>query len=144
MLKFFFSQDFVEPFFENLLRHKVLETHLSPILNSLLQAILQKIKSKNQNNDLSENSDNNEEIVLCFEFDETLFYEHLVPKIGDIAEYFQEENNKEFERTYGGEARKPFGLGKLKLLEAIQSMIELNRNKISMEIGSKKLFSILW
>jgi len=92
--------------------------------------------------DLSEDSENNDETNNTIDFDESLFYEFLVPKIGEIAEYLETENNKEIERTYGG-AQRLFGVGKLRLVEAIFHMVKLNENKVSMEVGLKRIFGIL-
>jgi len=96
---------------------------------------------KRATNDLNESSDSRDE-NNADQFDETVFYEHLVPKIDDIAEYLKSENPVQVGRTYGG-SQKAFGVGRLRTVEGIYHMIRLNENKLNMELGLKKIFNIL-
>jgi len=140
---YFFSSEFLEVLFTNLFRHPILTTHLTNILNSLLQMIYQKkTAQKRVVNDLNESSDSQQE-NNSDQFDETVFYEHLVPKIDDIAEYLKSENQVEVGRTFGGGNQKAFGIGRLRTVEGIYHMIRLNENKVNMELGLKRVFNIL-
>jgi len=139
---YLFSSEFLEVLFTNLFRHPILTTHLAHILNSLLQMIYQKKTAQKKTvNDLNESSDSQQE-NNSDQFDETVFYEHLVPKIDDIAEYLKSENQVEVGRTYGG-SQKAFGIGRLRTVEGIYHMIRLTENKINMELGLKRIFNVL-
>jgi len=92
-------------------------------------------------NDLNESSDSQQE-NNADAFDESVFYDYLVPKIEEVAEYLKSENPIELGKTYGGTQRS-FGVGRLRIVEGIYHMIRLNENKVNMELGLKKIFNVL-
>jgi len=139
---YFLSKDFLDIVFNNLFRHNSLTSHLTSIINALLQMFIQsKNASKNPSgdNDESENADN---VITGSEADDNLLYDYLTSKIGEIAEFLQENKNAELNTTYG-KPQKPFGTVRLKLVETILYAIKLNVNKISIEISLKNIFKIL-
>jgi hypothetical protein len=73
---------------------------------------------------------------------EKLFIEFVAGSIGEMVEFLEGENPDEIKTTYGN-THKPFGLGKLKILESILFMVKLNVHKVSFELGLKKIFQAL-
>jgi len=73
---------------------------------------------------------------------EKLFIEYVAGSIGEMVEFLEGEDASEIKTTYGN-THKPFGIGKLKILESILYMVKLNVHKVSFELGLKKIFQVL-
>lgn len=75
-------------------------------------------------------------------FDENILFDYLASEMGQLVEYLEKESENQVTTTYGA-ALKPFGIGKLRIVESVLYMVKLNVHKVSFELGLKKIFQVL-
>ena len=62
--------------------------------------------------------------------------------MGQLVEYLEKESDNQLTTTYGA-SLKPFGIGKLRIVESVLYMVQLNAHKVSFELGLKRIFQVL-
>jgi hypothetical protein len=97
-------------------------------------------KTGNRNSE-NDNPEAVEEVITGSD-DENNLYDYLTSRIGDINEFLLGNTKDEQDSTYGVK-QKPFGTTRLKIVETILYCVKLDVNKVSFEIGLKKIFSTL-
>lgn len=71
-----------------------------------------------------------------------MLFDYLASEMGQLVEYLEKDSDNQVMTTYGA-TLKPFGIGKLRMVESILYMIKLNVHKVSFELGLKKIFKVL-
>ena len=141
---YFNSKECLKVLFEKVFRSEILIKHIVPIITTMLNLHLQKrIRKEANNNDDDDDIQPSDDVIVDTDTDEdALIFGYMADQIQYIADFLKFGAKDTQKMTYGA-VQKPFGVVRLKLMEAIYLSIKLNIKKIIDELIKHKIFETM-
>ena len=141
---YFNSKECLKVLFEKVFRSEILIKHIVPIITTMLNLHLQKrIRKEANNNEDDDDIQPSDDVIVDTDTDEdALIFGYMADQIQYIADFLKFGAKDTQKMTYGA-VQKPFGVVRLKLMEAIYLSIKLNIKKIIDELIKHKIFETM-